>query len=546
MKYKLITLCVLLLAGVGVLHAQQVYKYWVSFTDKAHSPYTLDNPSSYLSHRALLRRQRQNIAFDSLDLPVSPSYVSRLKQAGFGILFQSKWFNGVAVYLPDSVGPEAFSQFPFVASVVLYDHTSLLQPDTILSETGFSLPYNPSPTPFSSQYYGGGFTQINQLNGQFLHAQGYEGQGIIIGMNDTGFPGVDNANTFAALRDEGRLLATRDFVWPVENNVFSLHSHGTHTLSTIATLMPGFYVGTAPLASFVLCRTENTFSETPLEEYSWVAAAEYLDSLGADIISSSLGYYEFDDTACSYTLSDLDGRTAIISRGAATAVGRGMLVVTSAGNDGFANPQHLGVPADVPEVLSVGAVDDDGIVSFFSSHGPTAAGVVKPDVLALGQRVISATPYGRYQRTDGTSLSCPIMAGMMACLWQRYPGLTPRQLCDSVRAWGSMASAPDSLGGYGIPDFSKALRQGGLDVKSSSEADFLLYPNPVGRQQTVSLVYESIGSHLAVFDAWGREVLSRKVGQGPVTFSTQALAPGVYHVVLTTARGVASRRLVVE
>lgn len=546
MKYKLITLCVLLLAGVGVLHAQQVYKYWVSFADKAHSPYTLDNPSSYLSHRALLRRQRQNIALDSLDLPVSPSYISQLKQAGIGILFQSKWFNGVAVYLPDSVGPEAFSQFPFVASVVLYDRSSLLQPDTILSETGFSLLYNPSPTPFSSQYYGGGFTQINQLNGQFLHAQGYEGQGIIIGMNDTGFPGVDNANTFATLRNEGRLLATRDFVWPIENNVFSLHSHGTHTLSTIATLMPGFYVGTAPLASFVLCRTENTFSETPLEEYSWVAAAEYLDSLGADIISSSLGYYEFDDTTCSYTLSDLDGRTAIISRGAATAVGRGMLVVTSAGNDGFANPQHLGVPADVPEVLSVGAVDDNGSVTFFSSHGPTAAGVVKPDVLALGQRVISATPYGRYQRADGTSLSCPIMAGMMACLWQRYPKLTPRQLCDSVRVWGSMASAPDSLGGYGIPDFSKALRQGRSGVKPSSEADFLLYPNPVGRQQTVSLVYESIGSHLAVFDTWGREVLSRKVGQGPVTFSTQALAPGVYHVVLTTARGVASRRLVVE
>ena len=433
----------------------------------------------------------------------------------------------------------------FVRGVRLCEVSPLSVPDTDVPNLGYSLPVFDYDTLYGADYYGGGYAQISQLNGQMLHCCGYEGKGVLIGVCDCGFPGVDTAAIFDSMRAEGRLVATRDFVWPMEDNVFNMHSHGTHALSTMAVLVPGMYVGTAPKASYVLCRTENVLLETLLEEYNWTVAAEWLDSLGADIISTSLGYFFFDDSTQSHSLEDLDGRTAPMSRVAGIAVSRGMLVVNSAGNDGWSEPQHLNVPADVPQVLTVGAVDSAGVRADFSSFGPTATLCIKPDVMAMGVNVISASPDGLFRYTNGTSLSCPVMAGMMACLRQRFPQLTPGQLCDSVRSWGSLAAFPDHFSGYGIPDFSHAVSgmPVGIGNGEGQGEPFLLYPNPARREAMV--VLQSSG-RVEVYDLKGGRVFFREVDNMTVQVKLPLLPAGVYLVRVSTARGIECRKLVVD
>ena len=530
MKRRFLAFALFLLFGGAMLHGQHVYKYWVAFTDKEGTPFRIDRPERFLSPRALERRQRFGIAVDSLDLPVNPSYIASLRQAGFTVQNRSKWLNGVVVFSLGKVDMDDFAPFPFVDTVILCDNSSVSLPDTEVSNYGYELPRFRSPEPFSEEYYAGARVQIRQLGGRALHAAGFQGQGVVIGVCDCGFPGVDTTAIFAPMRSEGRILATRDFVWANENNVFTMHSHGTHVLSTMAAFVPGLYVGTAPKASYVLCRTENPLTETPLEEYNWVAAAEYLDSLGADVISTSLGYFNYDDSAFSYTLADLDGATAPISRGAAVAATRGLLVVNSAGNDGEAIPQHLNVPADVPQVLTVGAVDSTGLHARFSAHGPTATAHCKPDVMALGERVLSASPDGLFRYTNGTSLACPIMAGMMACLVQRFPALTPGNLCDSVRAWGSLADSPSDEMGYGLPDFSRALRTPVAINAMPVKLPFRLSPNPAKGWVTLSLDGMPIGCHMVVTDMMGRTVLSRHINQAETRICIDSWPAGTYFV----------------
>jgi len=546
MKCRLITLLLLGWVGSCTVQAQEMYKYWVAFTDKAGSPYTLEDPSQYLGSRALERRRRQGIAVDSLDLPVSPSYVAQLQQSGFIVQNRSKWLNGVVLFSADSLGPEAFRTFPFVSSAVLCDHSDVSLPDVSQPNYGSPIPYQPMPQPFSAEYYAGAWPQIRQLNGHRLHASGYQGQGMIIGVCDCGFPGVDTAAIFAPMCSEGRLLATRDFVWTNSGSVFNIHSHGTHALSTMAAFAPGLFVGTAPMASYVLCRTESVMSETLLEEYNWAAAAEYLDSLGADIVSSSLGYFVLDDSAMSHTLADLDGRTTPISRAAAVAGRRGMLVVNSAAGGGRATPQHLNAPADVPEALSVGAVDRDGIRAPFSAYGPTATGCIKPDVLAMGVEVLSACPDGLFRPATGTSVACPVMAGMMACLWQRFPSLTPAQLCDSVRAWGSLSQWPTDMEGYGIPDFARAVPAAGLGSYPPEPESVRLAPNPATGVARLRLGFAPQGAPLRVVDAMGREVFSCILHSSDMEIPTHALPRGLYVVEVATPGGRVCRRLVVQ
>lgn len=533
-------LAALMLSALSV-QAQPVYKYWVEFTDKNQSPYRFDNPSEYLGPRALERRARMRIQIDSLDLPVSPAYVDALQQEGLTVVHRCKWLNGVIAWSADSL-PEGREWPEFVREVKLCEVSPLSIPDTDVPNVGYPLPEYDFDTLYGADYYGGGFIQISQLNGQELHRSGYRGEGVVIGVCDCGFPGVDTAAIFGSMRREGRLLATRDFVWPEENNVFCIHSHGTHVLSTMAVLSPGLYVGTAPKASYVLCRTENIMLESLLEEYNWAVAAEWLDSLGADVVSTSLGYFYFDDSTQSYSLQDLDGRTAPMSRAAGIAVSRGMVVVNSAGNDGLSVPQHLNVPADVPEVLTVGAVDSTGVRADFSSYGPTASFFTKPDVMAMGAQVLSASPDGMFRYTNGTSLSCPIMAGMMACLCQRFPRLSPRQLCDSVRAWGTLADIPDRYSGYGIPDFSRAVGLP-LGIEKTEQKTALIYPNPT--RQGATVVLPSKG-RVEVYDLMGRRVFNDETDDVTRKVSLPILPVGIYLVRVSTASGFYCRKLVVE
>ena len=485
-----------LLLTAWTVGAQPVYKYWVEFTDKRGTPFRLDAPEEYLGPRALERRARQRIQLDSMDLPVNPAYVEALQQEGLTVLHRSKWFNGVIAYSADSLADDR--EWPdFVRGVRLCEVSPLSVPDTDVPNLGYSLSVFDYDTLYGADYYGGGYAQISQLNGQMLHRCGYEGKGVLIGVCDCGFPGVDTAAIFDSMRAEG------------------------------------------------LCRTENVLSESLLEEYNWTVAAEWLDSLGADIISTSLGYFFFDDSTQSHSLEDLDGKTAPMSRAAGIAVSRGMLLVNSAGNDGLSEPQHLSVPADVPQVLTVGAVDSDGVRADFSSFGPTATLCIKPDVMAMGVNVISASPDGLFRYTNGTSLSCPVLAGMMACLLQRFPQMTPGQLCDSVRSWGSLAAFPDHFSGYGIPDFSHAVSgmPVGIGNGEGQGEPFLLYPNPARREAMV--VLQSAG-RVEVYDLKGGRVFFREVDNMTGQVKLPLLPAGVYLVRVSTARGIECRKLVVD
>lgn len=513
-SYKVAAIAILMQV-IMPLRGQGVYKYWVRFTDKAGSAYTLANPEAFLSQRALQRRAEQRIVLDSLDLPVSLAYLQTLADMGYGVQHRSRWFNGAVVYsATDSVGAQ-LAQLPCIREVQPLGRCSLAQPPIPITPIAqYSLsPYQGEP--YGPGYYGYGYDQIEQLSGIELHRRGYEGQGILIGVCDGGFPGVDSLLYFDSLRSSGRLLATRDFVWQGDS-VFSQNGHGTLVLSNLTADIPGVYVGTAPKASYVLCRTENTYSEGIFEEYNWVAAAEYLDSLGVDLITSSLGYFYFDDSTTSHTLADLDGRTAPMTQAAEIAFSRGILVVNSAGNDGESDPQHLNVPADAQNVLTVGAATHEGETALFSSYGPTADLRIKPDVLALGQAVPCVSQTGDIIWANGTSMAGPIMAGMVACLMQRYPEYTPLRLCDSVRSWGNMAQSPDLRGGYGIPDFSRAFQSDTVvgiqpieDRSANSQATIIT------RDYITFETGDSARGEIVLIDMQGRECLRCSFTQFP-------------------------------
>ena len=520
-----------------------LFKYWVWLRDKEGTAYSLDRPEEFLSLRALERRQSQGIAIDSLDLPLSDTYLTALRRAGFYVQNRSKWLNGVVLFAGSESLAVALDTLPFVQGYQLYDTGSLYAPEVEVEGYGMEMGELTFDSPYTPPYYNLAYDPIAQLGGLPLHQAGYHGEGLLIGVCDGGFPGVDHLDFFDSLRSEGRLLATRDFVW-AGDQVFSVHQHGTLVLSSMAALLPGIYVGTAPKASYVLCRTENTLSESPLEEYNWVSAVEYLDSLGADIITSSLGYFFFDNPAFDHTLQQLDGRTADMSRAADIAVSRGMLLLNSIGNEGEDILPHINIPADVERVLTVGACDRDGNLCGFSSYGPTADDRIKPDLLALGENVFCAAPAGGITIASGTSLSCPILAGMMACLWQRYPGLTPDQLCDSVRSWGNRADNPDSYVGYGIPNFGNAMPSSQVEIKPAIDApSFSLYPNPATTAVTCTITQAGI---LTLFDALGRELVSRPVGSGSQALSLTTLPRGFYWLRLSTPTATITRKLLLN
>lgn len=519
--------------------AQQTYKYVVRFTDKNGSGYTLDNPSEYLSTRALERRARQNISIDSLDLPVNPYYLQQLREAGLVVRNCSKWKNCASVDADSSISD--WSRFPFVAEATCYYIEDPFQFGGRFS-SGWQMPRPAYDTLYSESYYGLGIRQISQLNGIGLHREGFQGEGMLIGVCDVGFPGIDTLVLFDSLRNDGRLIARRDFVWPHLADTFDLHDHGTSVLSNLASYIPGCYVGTAPKASYILCRTEDMIHESPLEEYNWIAAVEYLDSMGADIVSTSLGYYYFDDPQFDLTPFMLNGSRTPMSQAATIASNKGMLIVNSAGNDGNSIPQHLNIPADAEAVLTIGAVDEFGDYAYFSSRGPTYDDRIKPDICAMGMDVRTASVANGIQSLNGTSFSCPIAAGMMACLWQKYPDWTPAQLRDSVRSWGDHADAPNNHYGYGIPDFGKALEDTNVSLTTVDELHCSLYPNP--SHGMVQLFVDDANAYVSIFDAMGRTIIHDRYGNSALQTTLNSLPKGFYLIRITSEQRICTMKLI--
>lgn len=532
MKWKLIILLIVVSFGVSAQSNDKVYTF--QFSDKVNTPYSLSNPSEFLSQRALDRRTRQNISLDEKDLPVDPNYVQAVLNEGGTYLTHSKWFNSITVQVQNDDIRDSILDLPFVVNEIPVakrsNESSEIEKFEPTDETKSNLIYTEND-------YGFAFNQIDMIGGVSLHNQGFKGEGMLIAVLDGGFIRVDEFSIFNKLRDEGRLIATWDFV-NQNTDVYSSSSHGQSVLSTMAGYSPGTFIGTAPEASYILLKTEDVGSEFPIELEYWIAGAEFADSAGADIINSSLGYTRFDEVTFDFEYSDMDGNTTRGTRGADIAAARGILVVNSAGNSGNNSWRYIGAPSDGDSVLAVGAVSKDGFIANFSSVGPSADGDVKPNVCAQGLGATIISGGGQIATGNGTSFSGPIIAGMAACLWQaNLDSATNMDVFHAIEQSAHLYTNPDDAYGYGIPNFAKAnLLLKKVEPSNESESElFTVYPNPFadvvsgsfyasGNQDVIIRLVNSLGQEVRRIERFAAD-------QSPVLFQfddLQHLNEGIY------------------
>ncbi len=452
-------LLLLVLSSITLATEAQFTRYLVKFKNKANNSFTLSNPLQFLSQRALDRRQRYGIALDSADLPVTQSYLGQVAAVpNVIILNASRWLNQVSIQTTDANAIVAINAMPFVESV---SGIAARQQNNQRNKYEDELiPYQPSArtAQVAENFFDYGSTSLNEIklhNGEFLHNIGLRGQGIHIAMLDAGFFNYTGLRAFDSVNANGQVLSTWDFV-ARHASVTEDNSHGMQCFSTIAANIPGQFIGKAPKASFHLFRTEEAATEYPIEEHNWVCGAERADSAGSDLISSSVGYYDFDNAAFNYTYNDMNGRTTIISRGAVIAARKGLLVFNANGNEGNNSWKFLIAPADVDSIVAVGAVNSSGNVGGFSSYGPSADGRIKPDVASVGVAALIQGSSNTLFTSNGTSFAGPNMAGLAACLWQGFQEFNNIRIITALRQAGHIAHAPDDRTGYGIPDMKKA------------------------------------------------------------------------------------------
>ncbi len=455
--------------------AQTISKnsYWVKLKDKTGTLYQISNPEAFLSTRAIDRRIRQNIPVDQTDLPVSAVYLDTLKNRGVEVVHTSKWLNGVTVKTADTTLIKKIAALSFVTSV------QLTKPAIPQKSVIFKFQENQLQTIYNPLNYGSAIGQLTQLNGQYLHNKGFRGKGIQIAILDAGFWHANQIAAFDSLRNSGRLLGTRDFVEP-GSDVYQKHYHGMSVLSCMGGNQPLTMLGTAPDASFYLFRSEDDVTEYLIEEDNWVAAAELADSVGVDIINSSLGYSEFDDPKMNHKYSEMNGKTTRVTQGANMAFQKGILVFNSAGNEGANSWRYIIAPSDGVNVICVAAVDKNGIRASFSSVGPALGIAVKPNVAATGLATFLITNTGIPGSLSGTSFSSPVLAGMGACLLQSNPYATAKLIKVAIEQSCSTYNNPDTLLGYGIPNFEKADNYLKLNtaVPLYHTASWSISPNP--------------------------------------------------------------------
>jgi serine protease AprX len=474
MRQLLITVLLSLFFAI-VLPAQNAApnSYWVQLKDKKGTTYLISQPEAFLSQRSIDRRKRQHISIDETDLPVSTVYLDSLKKRGLEIVHTSKWLNGATVRTADTNLIKKVATLPFVSLV------QLTKPANVLKSTNNKFSDEITNTEYDPAKYGTAITQLTQLNGQYLHKQGFRGKGIQIAILDAGFLHANTITAFDSLRNTNRILGTRDFVDP-KADIYTQNYHGMSVLSCMGGNVPGSLIGTAPDASFYLIRSEDVNTEYLIEEDNWVAAAEYADSLGVDVINSSLGYYQFDDPTMNHTFADMNGKKTRVTQGANMAFQKGILVFSSAGNEGNNPWKHIIAPSDGENVIGVAAVDKSGLRATFSSVGPAFGGAIKPNVAAMGSGTTLVNSSGFIGNASGTSFSSPVLAGMGACLLQANPYAGAKLAKLAIEQSANQYYKPDSLLGFGIPDFEEADKY--LKVNSATylnmKSSWVVSPNP--------------------------------------------------------------------
>lgn len=509
---------IIFLFTITTLFAQE--HAWVYFLDKPDEAGAMANPLSMLSQRSLDRRVRQNINLNYDDVPISQPYINQIAaETGVLVRAKSKWLNAVHVYgsLADITALSSLSFVDFIefADKSLNTISKSSRKEIIEIKNKFE-----KLTDFN---YGDSYNQINQIRVNYLHELDYTGSSLWIAVHDAGFPGVDTFSAFQRIRDNNQILGGYNYV-DRNDDFYQKSNHGTSVLSTIAGFVDGELIGTAPDAKFYLFITEDSSSETPLEESLWVEAAEKSDSLGIDIINTSLGYTAFDDSRYNHAYSDMDGVSTFIARGANKAAEKGMLLVTSAGNSGNNTYFNISTPADATNVFTVGAVDSDGNIANFSSYGPSYDNRIKPDVDAKGLNATVVNSSGDVSTNNGTSFSSPIMTGAIACFWEAFPNKTNFEIMQLIRESAHLYYNPTDQEGYGIPNFELAF--GVAKVNEFDENRIVAYPNPL--KETLNLVFDdNITLDIQLFDMLGKKLMSKTLTiNETIDFST--INSGVY------------------
>ena len=513
----------------NILNAPQ---YAVHFKDKNSSPYSMDKPLDYLSQKALDRRAKYGIAVTEEDLPVNPAYINSVTMTGAYVSASSRWSNSVLVYAEEDM-LNAIRNLDFVDKVVYVKPAAGKCKEYDIHPKWKNETYENTNATKADFDYGYALSQIKQLNGVPVHKEGYTGEGVIIAVIDAGFQNADKVTGFSHLFDSDRIVMTRNVVEP-QRSVYdpTINGHGTMVLSCMGGYIESKYVGTAPKASYALIRTEDAPTEYLIEEYFWMIGAEVADSLGADIINSSLGYTTFDDPTMDHLHSDLDGKTVISSIAAKMAVERGVFVTNSAGNSYYDPFPWVGTPADPTEVLALGAVDLSGIIAGFSSTGPNGAGDPKPDVAACGSGAAVLTPENTIGAAAGTSFSSPITCGMVACVIQAAPAKKPAEILAAVQKSADRYPTHDIRYGYGIPDFKKVLQLLGVEISVNdytNKSTLLYYPNPAKDKLFLSND-KNIIKNVEFYDITGRLIKSVNVGVHQTSIDITDMSAGFMFV----------------
>jgi hypothetical protein len=509
---KVIIYTIMFSLSHGLIGQEKLNCYWITFKNKDNSEFSTQRPWEFLGPRAILRRYDEGIPITDRDLPVSTQMKNAVNERVQKILYASRWLNAVNAVATEAQIRE-LTDLEYVQKIEYIGRYT--KKKYFLRETSRNAPKE-REVQLTSDPYGYGAEQITQVNGQYLHSLGFKGQGELIGVLDGGFTNVDIMPVFKSALEKERIRSSFDFIHG-DTEVFESSTHGSGVLSMMASDLPGFYIGTAPLASFECMKTENTRGEYRLEEYNWIAGIERLDSLGGRITNASLGYTTFTDAKMNYSYEDLNGESSPASIAAKYAYERGILVFNSVGNSGNNPWKYMGIPSDSEYVFTVGGIDSEFDHAAFSSIGPTADGRIKPDLSVLGEAVTAPSVY-EYDLTigNGTSYSSPILTGLAASLWSAFPLMSSDEIKNALKESASNYHNPDPELGYGIPDLLKA-----YSILSKKKLD-----SPILKEASIHFLYNTreiqiFGpKHLLekmslnFFDIWSREtapVLSESI-----------------------------------
>ncbi len=490
------------------------------------------NVEDILSPRAIKNHHKNKVTLNELDFPVNHTYINELSQIG-KIVKVSKWLN--AVILTSFEPTQVILNLPFVKEVEVLATGQTYKKDKFEFEA--------IPTTLKTLNYDSTYQQIKQIGVDCIHDKGFLGENVLLAVIDAGFQGMDTVLAFDSLYLQNRVVDKYDFI-DNDTTVYEKHFHGTWVSSVIAGNQVN-YIGSAPHVSLCLYITEDVTREVHEEEFDLVRGLERADSVGADLVNISLGYFTFDTLQGDYTYLDLDGQTTICALGIQAATSKGLLVVTSAGNSG---PGYITTPCDVDSILCVGATDTNNVRANFSSVGPSADGRVKPDVAAIGKNAMCVDTDGTIRRCNGTSFSSPLTCGMVACLIQSHPTLTMMDVVNSVRQSAHQYSTPDSLLGYGIPNACIAdsllqLLEVVTNVSETKEKEALMiYPNPA--TNTITITSSSNIEVIEFYSLEGKKVKQVDLQESnSVLINCDDLRKGIYIVSVNHSK---HKRLVIQ